>query len=171
MPETTLTPDGKIVGILFHAMKALLICSVLVSPVFCQQWAINSNLNPGGGAAATSTSRTRYAPSSFEIRKNALAQERASILQAISEAQACVQNNSNPQILRDQQGNVRSVPSADVANCKRTLNALKRQLVSNLQAADNLDQDVQLDSIRAARIKKKADYARRLKRLSMPGNY
>ncbi len=150
---------------------AIILSVVCPGVVYSQEWAVNSDLNPSGGATAAPTNRTPYSPSSLLVQRNTLAQQKASILQAIAEAQKCIKNNSNPQILRDQQGNVRSVPSTDVANCIRTLNALKRQLVSNLQAADNLNQDAQLDSIRAARIKKKADYARKLKRLSMPGNY
>jgi hypothetical protein len=150
---------------------AITIFVVCPSAVFSQEWAVNSDSNPSGGATAAPTNRTPYSPSSLLVQRNTLAQQKASILQAIAEAQTCIKNNSNPQILRDQQGNVRSVPSTDLANCIRTLNALKRQLVSNLQATDNLNQDAQLDSIRASRIKRKADYARRLKRLSMPGNY
>lgn len=138
------------------------------SAVMAQEWAVNSDFNPSQAATATPASRTRYSPSSLTIQRNALAQQNASILQAIAVAQACIKNNSNPQILRDQEGNVRSVPSTDLSNCIRTLEDLKRRLIANLQAIDNLNQDVQFDAMRAARIKKKADYARQLKRLSMP---
>ena len=52
-----------------------------------------------------------------------------------------VSNTTLPQVLRDPQGNVNTVPSTDLINCTRTLTALLDQLAANQKALTNLSQD------------------------------
>jgi hypothetical protein len=74
--------------------------------------------------------------------------QQASLTQAITVAKACIKNATLPQVLRDPQGNVNTVPSTDLVNCSRTLIALLNQLAANQKALTNLSQDAQMEASR-----------------------
>jgi hypothetical protein len=95
-------------------------------------------------AAATPITRAPGGPSSLELKRNWLLQQQATLNQSITVAKACIKNNSMSVVLRDPEGNIRSVPSTDVVNCTRTLNALLNRLAANQKAINNLSQDSQL---------------------------
>jgi len=95
-------------------------------------------------AAATPITRAPGGPSSIELKRNWLLQQQATLNQSITVAKACIKNNTMTQVLRDPEGNIRSVPSTDIVNCTRTLNALLNRLASNQRAINNLAQDSQL---------------------------
>ncbi|MCX5873106.1 MAG: hypothetical protein NTY51_07720 [Deltaproteobacteria bacterium] len=150
----------------FFVAQILFLCAISVDIVSAQQWSINSSALNSSSAGATPTVKTPpYAPSSIAIQQNILAQQRASIQQAITVAKTCIKNASVPQTLRDPQGNVNIVPQTDLVNCTRTLNALLRQLASNQQATINLSQDAQLEAIKLTRKKTTVDLQKRVQRL------
>jgi hypothetical protein len=95
-------------------------------------------------AAATPITSVPGGPSSIELKRNWLLQQQATLNQSITVAKACIKNNSMSVVLRDPQGNIRSVPSTDIVNCTRTLNALLIRLAANQRAINNLSQDSQL---------------------------
>jgi hypothetical protein len=104
--------------------------------VFAQQFSTS--------AAATPITSVPGGPSSIELKRNWLLQQQATLNQSITVAKACIKNNSMTQVLRDPEGNIRSVPSTDIVNCTRTLNALLNRLAANQRAINNLAQDSQL---------------------------
>ena len=67
---------------------------------------------------ATPVSSSTGRASSIAIRQNILAMKQASILRQIKEAQLCIQNASNPTILRDPEGNINRVPSTDLTTAR-----------------------------------------------------
>jgi hypothetical protein len=95
-------------------------------------------------AAVTPITSVPGGPSSLELKRNWLLQQQATLNQSITVAKACIKNNSMTQVLRDPEGNIRSVPSTDIVNCTRTLNALLNRLAANQRAINNLAQDSQL---------------------------
>ena len=80
--------------------------------------------------------------------ENMLLQQQASINQAITVAKACIKNASLPQVLRDPQGNVNTVPNTDLVNCTRKLTALLNDLAANQKALNNLSQDAEMEASR-----------------------
>lgn len=149
----------------------LFLCAISADVVFAQEWAINASALNRSSAGATPANRAPYVPSSIAIQQNILAQQRASIQQALSVAQRCIKTNSLSQVLRDPQGNVNVVPQTDLVNCTRTLNALLRQLAANQQASINLAQDAQLEGMRVQRKKTSVDIQRRVQRLRGSNNF
>jgi hypothetical protein len=107
-------------------------------------------------ASATGVSSSSGTPSSFRIRANILAQKQAAIEQQIEVAQRCVKNATLPTVLRDPEGNLRTVPLTDVVNCTRTLKSLQRQLVSLAREADRLTRDAEATAFRLERAQQRA---------------
>ncbi|MGC8603003.1 MAG: hypothetical protein ACP5VS_04860 [Desulfomonilaceae bacterium] len=130
---------------LIWCLFCALTCNVAVAQVLT-----SSPLPPVNNASATPVNRTSGAPSPTAIKQNILLQQQASINQAIAVAKACVKNASLPQVLRDPQGNVNTVPSTDLTNCTRQLSALMDQLAANQKALNNVAQDAQMEAARAA---------------------
>lgn len=96
-----------------------------------------------GGATATAVSPSSGRPSTIQIRQNILNQKRRALNSQVEVAQRCITNASQPTVLRDPQGNVNIVPSTDIVNCTRTLEALLRQLASLARESERLAQDAQ----------------------------
>ncbi|MFH0958780.1 MAG: hypothetical protein V1897_08770 [Pseudomonadota bacterium] len=131
--------------------------------LYAQDWAINRSWNSTNSASATPVRNTPNVPSTLSIQLNTLLQQRSAIQQQVTVAQRCVKNNTLNEVLRDPEGNRRVVPSTDVINCLRTLNALNRLLVSNQQAINNLNQDAQFKALQANRLREQAALKKRLK--------
>lgn len=148
------------------AAQFLFICLLSSGDVFAQDWAINRSWNSTSSASATPVKNAPYAPSSISIQLNSLLQQRAIIQQEITVAQRCIKNNTLSQVLRDPEGNRRVVPTTDVVNCLRTLNALNRRLVANQQAINNLNQDAVFQATQLARKRDRAALTRRLRTAS-----
>ncbi|MFA6224101.1 MAG: hypothetical protein WC647_17505 [Desulfomonilaceae bacterium] len=122
-------------------------------------------------AAATPISSVPGGPSSIELKRNWLLQQQATLNQSITVAKACIKNNSMSVVLRDPQGNIRIVPSTDVVNCNRTLNALLNRLAANQRAISNLSQDSQLAASKIVSDNTKLKLKRRLNILQgLPAN-
>jgi len=107
-------------------------------------------------AQSTSASATPVSPSTgrastLTIRANILEMKRSDIERQIVEAELCIQNASNPTILRDPQGNINRVPSTDLVNCTRALAQLQRQLQAVAREADQLSLQADFQSARAQR--------------------
>jgi hypothetical protein len=126
-------PISIVIIILF--IQALYL-NVTVDNVLAQQFSTS--------AAATPITSVPGGPSSIELKRNWLLLQQATLNQAITVAKACIKNNTMTQVLRDPEGNIRSVPSTDIVNCTRTLNALLNRLAANQRAINNLAQDSQL---------------------------
>ncbi len=122
-------------------------------------------------AAATPITSVPSGPSSIELKRNWLLQQQATLNQSITVAKACIKNNSMSVVLRDPQGNIRIVPSTDVVNCNRTLNALLNRLAANQRAINNLSQDSQLAASKIVSDNNKLKLKRRLNILQgLPAN-
>ncbi len=126
------------------------ICSMAVFDhnVAMAQVLTSSPLPPTPSAAATPVVKVPGGASPTAIKQNMLLLQQASLNQAITVAKACIKNASLPQVLRDPQGNVNTVPSTDLINCSRTLSALLNQLAANQKALNNLSQDAQMEASR-----------------------
>ena len=140
-----------VMGCYFTAM----VCDVATAQVLS-----SSPLQSASSASATPVSPNSSVPSPVTIKQNMLLQQQASLNQAITVAKACIKNASLPQVLRDPQGNVNTVPNTDLVNCTRTLSALLNRLAATQKALSNLSQDAQFESMRFARLKAMADYAK-----------
>ncbi len=110
-------------------------CLCLVLPAAAQQ--------QQRSATATPTVPSVGRPSSIQIRQNILNQKRRALNSQIEVAQRCIRNASQPQTLRDPEGNLNIVPKTDIVNCTRTLEALLRQLDGLAREAQQLSQDAQ----------------------------
>lgn len=122
-------------------------------------------------AAATPITSVPGGPSSIELKRNWLLQQQATLNQSITVAKACIKNNTMTQVLRDPEGNIRSVPSTDIVNCNRTLNALLNRLAANQRAINNLSQDSQLAASKIVSDNNKLKLKRRLNILQgLPAN-
>ena len=111
------------------------LCLCLVLPAAAQQ--------QQRGATATPTVPSVGRPSSIQIRQNILNQKRRALNSQIEVAQRCIRNASQPQTLRDPEGNLNIVPKTDIVNCTRTLEALLRQLDGLAREAQQLAQNAQ----------------------------
>jgi hypothetical protein len=111
-------------------------CLCLVLPAAAQQ-------QTPRGATATPTVPSIGRPSSIQIKQNILNQKRRALNSQIEVAQRCIRNASQPQTLRDPEGNVNIVPKTDIVNCTRTLEALLRQLDGLAREAQQLSMDAQ----------------------------
>jgi hypothetical protein len=112
-------------------------CLCLALPIDAQQQ------QTPRGVAATPVVPSTGTPSSVQIRQNILNQKRRALNSQIEVAQRCIKNASQPQTLRDPEGNVNIVPKTDLVNCTRTLEALLRQLDGLAREAQQLSQDAQ----------------------------
>ena len=117
-----------------------LLCLSLVLPTDAQQQ------QTPRGVTATPVVPSTGRPSSIQIRQNILNQKRRALNSQIQVAQRCIANASRPEVLRDPQGNVNIVPSTDIVNCTRTLEALDRQLAGLAREATSLAQDAQVEA-------------------------
>ncbi len=70
--------------VLLCVTTAIIFPVVCPSAVFSQEWAVNSDLNPGGGATAAPTNRTPYSP-----KWPAGAAERACSAKSVDPASYC----------------------------------------------------------------------------------
>ena len=123
-------------------MKAILTTSCMVWLLcFCN--VLPATAQQQRSATATPTVPSFGRPSSIQIRENILNQKRRALNSQIEVAQRCIQNASQPQTLRDPEGNVNIVPKTDIVNCSRTLEALLRQLDGLAREAQQLSQDAQ----------------------------
>lgn len=95
-------------------------------------------------AAATAVAPLSGTPSTIQIKQNFLSQQLRAVNSQIKVAEQCIANASRPEVLRDPEGNVNIVPSIDITNCTRTLQALLRQLASLNNQANRLAQDAQV---------------------------
>jgi hypothetical protein len=89
-------------------------------------------------ASARPVSPSTGRPTSLAIRENILEMKRADIERQIEEAARCIQDASNPTILRDPEGNINRVPQTDLVNCSRRLAQLQRQLQAVAREANQL---------------------------------
>lgn len=108
-------------------------------------------------ASATPVSAPTAGASTLTIRGNILAMKQADIQRQIKEAELCIQNAANPTILRDPQGNINRVPSADLVNCTRALAQLQRQLQAVARQANQLSVE---SNFRAARVQRRLQQGR-----------
>ena len=122
--------------------------SALVCDAAIAQVLTSSPLPSVTSASATPVTNVPGGASPTAIKQNMLLQQQATINQAITVAKACIKNASLPQVLRDPQGNVNTVPSTDLVNCTRKLTALLNDLAANQKALNNLAQDAQMEASR-----------------------
>jgi hypothetical protein len=123
-------------------MKAILTTSCMVW-LLCFCHVLPATAQQQRSATATPTVPSVGRPSSIQIRQNILNQKRRALNSQIEVAQRCIQNASQPQTLRDPEGNVNIVPKTDLVNCTRTLEALLRQLDGLAREAQQLAQNAQ----------------------------
>ncbi|MHB8203844.1 MAG: hypothetical protein ACYDHG_09095 [Desulfomonilaceae bacterium] len=133
----------SIIGVVAGCWMTALTYDVAIAQVLT-----SSPLPSVPSASATPVNRTSASPSPTAIKQNMLLLQQASLNQAITVAKACIKNATLPQVLRDPQGNVNTVPSTDLINCTRTLTALLDQLAANQKALTNLSQDAQMEAAR-----------------------
>jgi hypothetical protein len=126
----------------------------LVLPAAAQQ------LQTTRSATATPTFPSFGRPSSIQIRENILNQKRRALNSQIEVAQRCIKNASQPQTLRDPEGNVNIVPKTDLVNCARTLEALLRQLDGLAREAQQLAQNAQAEASALQRRRKQTQAQR-----------
>jgi hypothetical protein len=94
-------------------------------------------------ASATPVTQSSGRPSTIAIKEDFLRQRQAILERDIEEARRCIESASNPQTLRDPEGNINRVPQTDLVNCTRRLVQLQRQLDSLAREAKQLAQDAQ----------------------------
>jgi hypothetical protein len=132
-----------IIGVVAGCWMTALTYDVAVAQVLT-----SSPLPSVTSASATPVTNVPGGASPTAIKQNMLLQQQATINQAITVAKACIKNASLPQVLRDPQGNVNTVPSTDLVNCTRKLTALLNDLAANQKALNNLAQDAQMEASR-----------------------
>ncbi len=115
-------------------------CMCLALPIDAQQQ------QTPRGVAATPVVPSTGRPSTIQIRQNILNQKRRALNSQVQVAQRCIANASRPEVLRDPEGNVNIVPSTDIVNCTRTLEALLRQLDGLTRETQQLAQDAQVEA-------------------------
>ena len=129
---------NKMKAILTTSCMVWLLCLCHVLPAVGQEQQRSATATP----MVPSVGR----PSSIQIRQNILNQKRRALNSQIEVAQRCIQNASQPQTLRDPEGNVNIVPKTDIVNCSRTLEALLRQLDGLAREAQQLAQNAQAEA-------------------------
>lgn len=112
-------------------------------------------------ASATPASVSSGRPSTFTVRQNILLQQQAALQAQIRVASLCIANASKPQMLRDPEGNINSVPQKDIINCTRQLRTLTRKLADVGRQLQKLAADA---NAAAAQLQKKQDIAQRMQR-------
>lgn len=117
-------------------------------------------------ATATSVTRSSGTPSSYQIQQNFLAIQIAGIKRQVQEVQRCIANASNPQILRDFEGNVNRVPQVDAITCGYQLKQLQRQLASLSRQQTKLAQDASAQAALLELTQRQAELKQLLKALS-----
>ena len=147
----------SVVGITVVLLIASVCCDVSNAQVL-----VSSPLPSASSASATPVNRVPGSPSPTVIKENMLLQQQASLQQAITVARACIKNASLPQVLRDPQGNVNTVPYTDLTNCTRKLISLQDQLAANQKALNNLQQDAQMEAARALTVASQKKLQQRL---------
>jgi hypothetical protein len=102
----------------------------------------------GASASAKAAAPSTGAPSAFTIKQHFMAQQQARIQGQIREAQRCIANASNTQVVRDPEGNINRVPQVDLIDCSRRLQQLTRQLEILVRSADQLSRDAEVAAMR-----------------------
>jgi hypothetical protein len=97
-------------------------------------------------AAAVAVTPLSGAPSTIQIKKNILSQKIRALNSQIQVAKRCIADASKTNVLFDAAGNRNIVPSTDIVNCSRTLEALVRQLASLNGQTTALAQDAQVQA-------------------------
>jgi hypothetical protein len=92
-------------------------------------------------AAATPVTASSGRPSSFQIQQNFFTIQLAGINRQLQQVQRCIANATNPQILRDPEGNINRVPKTDAITCAYQLKLMQRQLASLARQQAKLAQD------------------------------
>jgi hypothetical protein len=126
---------------------ARLLCTIgaLIPALVVTAGAQSSSIfSASSSASATATSASSGKPSTFTLQQNALAMQLAAIKRQIREAQRCVQNATNPVVLRYPDGTINPVSQTDSLNCGRRLKQLSRQLESLSRKADAMAKDAQV---------------------------
>jgi hypothetical protein len=117
---------------------------ILVSSAWGQTTSTNASAQPA--------SRSSGQPSALEIQENALNMQLAQIEGDLREVKRCISNASNPQVLRDFNGNINRVPQVDLVDCSRRLKQLERQLAGLKRQATSLSLDAQYKTQRLQRV-------------------
>jgi hypothetical protein len=143
--------------------KIGLVCIAGVVSLFAAKTIMGQTTSSTGNATATPASVSSSAPSSFKIRANILAQKQAAILAQIEVARRCIKTSGLPTVLRDPEGNLRTVPKTDIVNCTRTLNSLRRQLASLARESAKLSADAEGAAFRLESLQQQARVRARLK--------
>jgi hypothetical protein len=112
-------------------------------------------------ASAKIASPSVGTPSTFTIKQHFLAQQQARIQGQIREAQRCVANASNTQVVRDPEGNINRVPQVDLIDCSRRLQQLTRQLAILVRSANALTRDSEVAAARSETILRNAERDKR----------
>jgi hypothetical protein len=107
-------------------------------------------------ASAKATSRSSGTPSTYAVKQHFIAMEQARIRGQIREAERCIANASNTQVVRDPEGNLNRVPQVDLIDCARSLQQLTRQLATLARKADQLTRDAEVAAIRLEGIAEEA---------------
>src|SRR5208283_5247969 len=98
-------------------------------------------------AAAVAVTPLSGVPSTTQIKTNILNQKIRALNSQIQIAQRCIAYASRSNVLFDAAGNRNPVPSTDIVNCTRTLQALQRQLASLKTQTTAVAQDVQREAL------------------------
>jgi hypothetical protein len=112
-------------------------------------------------AEATAITSSSGAPSTLQIKQNFLAMQRDEINRNLRQVQRCITNAANPQILKDNEGNTRSVPKIDAITCAYQLKQLERELARLARSESRLSQDASV----AAAVLERASRQAQLKKI------
>jgi hypothetical protein len=97
-------------------------------------------------SSATPATQSSGRPSTIAVKQDFLRQRQAILERDVEESLRCIESASNPQTLRDPEGNINRVPQTDLVNCTRRLAQLRRQLDSLAREAKQLAQDAQVQA-------------------------
>ena len=113
-------------------------------PTAAQQATIPSSAVPSAKAVAVTP--LSGVPSTTQIKSNILKQKIRALNSQIQVAKNCISYASRSNVLFDAAGNRNIVPSTDIVNCSRTLEALLRQLASLNGQTTAVAQDAQREA-------------------------
>ncbi|MGO9571843.1 MAG: hypothetical protein ACLP5H_30315 [Desulfomonilaceae bacterium] len=121
-----------------------LFCLCMELPTAAQEATLPSSSLPS--AAAVAVTPLSGVPSTTQIKSNILKQKIRALNSQIQIAQTCISEASRSNVLFDAAGNRNPVPSTDIVNCSRTLEALLRQLASLNGQTTAVAQDAQREA-------------------------
>jgi len=113
-------------------------------PTAAPQATLPSTAQPS--AAAVAVTPLSGVPSTTQIKSNILKQKIRALNSQIQVAKRCIADASRTNVLFDAAGNRNIVPSTDIVNCSRTLEALLRQLASLNGQTTAVAQDAQREA-------------------------